>query len=42
MEVGSLVLWSLQKGFTDSRSGLSFQVDAVFLREGFTRGDEGP
>jgi hypothetical protein len=33
MEAEDFSLWAIQKGFTDSRTGRSLQVDAIFLRE---------
>ena len=32
LEAEGFMLWSLQKGFTDPRTGQSLQMDAIFLR----------
>lgn len=32
LEAEGFVLWALQQGFTDSRTGQSLQMDAIFLR----------
>lgn len=33
LEEEGFVLWAIQKGFTDPRTGRSLQVDAIFLRQ---------
>lgn len=33
LENAGLVLWSIQKGFTDPRDGRTLQVDAIFFRD---------
>lgn len=35
LEAEGFVLWALQKGFTDPRSGQSLQMDGIFLRSSF-------
>jgi FkbM family methyltransferase len=33
MEQDGFKVWAIQRGFTDSRTGQSLQIDAIFLRE---------